>query len=417
MAARTVAWTVVLCSTAALGCAVWIVTLPRSERLEDFANFVGIVGAVGVEWEIAGAALISLRPRNILGWLFLGAGAMNVLQVILAAYGGYGVMAAQPGWPGAAWVAAASTGLWIPPVLATPTIVLALYPNGHLPSRWWRWPVIGVAVAILLPVLTMPFDPAAYDDIAPGHAPPATLPSWALTLALWGVHIPLLVVSILAIWVGTVVRLIRAKPPERQQLVWFVCGAGPLLTFTYFSLLPQQVIALCIALIPVVVAIGVLRYRMLGIEIVLRRGLVYGGLTAAVVAVYLTVTVLVGSALDERPLPGVLTAALVAVSLTPARDRLQRMADRFVYGARRDPLRAIAQLGDQVAVAGRGVGPAAGRPAGRHGRREGTRGLGDGAGRKEHRLHGRHTEDGADLPAAGRRPLRGRTASRGPRTR
>ncbi|MEU9955236.1 hypothetical protein [Streptomyces sp. NPDC050982] len=84
-------------------------------------------------------------------------------------------------------------------MLATPTIVLALYPNGHLPSRWWRWPVIGVAVAISLPVLTMPFDPAAYDDIAPGHAPPATLPSWVLTLVLWGVHIPLLVVSILAI--------------------------------------------------------------------------------------------------------------------------------------------------------------------------------------------------------------------------
>ncbi|MFI1486715.1 sensor histidine kinase [Streptomyces sp. NPDC020747] len=276
----------------------------------------------------------------------------DVLQVILAAYGGYGVMAAQPGWPGAAWAAAASTGLWIPSVLVTPTIVLALYPNGRLPSRWWRWPVIGVAVAISLPVLTMPFDPAAYDDIAPGHAPPATLPSWALTLVLWGVHIPLLVVSILAIWVGTVVRLIRTKAPERQQLVWFVCGAGPLLTVTYFSVLPQQAIAVCVALIPVVVAIGVLRYRMLGIEIVLRRGLVYGGLTAAVIAVYLTVTVLVGSALDERPLPGVLTAALVAVSLTPARDRLQRMADRFVYGARGDPLRAIAQLGDQVAVAG-----------------------------------------------------------------
>ncbi|MEU8860137.1 sensor histidine kinase [Streptomyces umbrinus] len=352
MAARTVAWTVVLCSTAALGCAGWIVTLPHSDRLEDVTYFVWIVGAVGVEWTIAGAALISLRPRNVLGWLFLGAGALSVLQVILATYGGYGVMAARPAWPGASWAAAASTGLWIPSVLVTPTIVLALYPNGHLPGRWWRWPVCGVAVAITLPVLVMPFDPTAYDDIAPGHAPPAALPSWVLALAIGGGYVLPLAVSTLAIWVGTARRLVRAKAPERQQLVWFVCAAGPLLTFAYVDVLPQPVLAICVALIPVVVAIGVLRYRMLGIEIVLRRGLVYGGLTAAVVAVYLTVTVLVGSALDERPLPGVLTAALVAVSLTPARDRLQRMADRFVYGARRDPLRAIAQLGDQVAVAG-----------------------------------------------------------------
>ncbi|MCL6732521.1 sensor histidine kinase [Streptomyces neyagawaensis] len=352
MVARTVAWAVVLCSTVALGCSVWIETLPRSERLEDFTNFVWIVGTVGVEWVIAGAALIHLRPHNVLGWLFLGAGALNVLQVILAAYGGYGVMAAQPAWPGAAWAAAASTGLWIPSALLTPTIVVALYPNGRLPSRWWRWPVIGAAVAVSLPVLVMPFDPTAYEDIAPGHAPPAVLPSWVPTLMLWGGFVPLLGASIVAIWAGTIVRLARSEPPERQQLAWFVCAAGPLLTFTYVDVLPQQVVALCAALIPVVVAVGVLRYRMLGIEIVLRRGLVYGALTAAVIALYLGVTVLVGSALDERPLPGVLAAALVAVSLTPARDRLQRLADRLVYGARRDPLRAIAQLGDQVAVAG-----------------------------------------------------------------
>lgn len=352
MAARAVAWTVVLCSTAALGCAVWIGTLPRAGRLEDFGYFIGIVGAVGLEWVVAGAALVTLRPRNVLGWLFLGAGALSVVQVVLTAYGGYGVVAARPTWPGAAWAAAASTGLWIPSVLATPTIVLALYPNGRLPGRWWRWPVVGATVAIALPVLVMPFDPTAYDDIAPGHAPPAVLPSWAVTLVIAGGFVPLLAVSVLAIWVGTAVRLVRAGPPERQQLVWFVCAAGPLLTFTYIHVLPQQVIALCTALVPVVVAIGVLRHHMLGIEIALRRGLVYGALTAAVIAVYLVVTVLVGSALDERPLPGVMTAALVAVSLTPARDRLQRWVDRLVYGARKDPLLALAELGDQVAAAG-----------------------------------------------------------------
>ncbi|MGW0908647.1 sensor histidine kinase [Streptomyces sp. NPDC002853] len=350
MAARAVAWSVVLCGTTALGCAVWIVTLPRSEQLDDFGSFVGFIGAVGLEWAVVGAALITLRPRNVLGWLFLGAGTLSVGQVILAAYGAYGVVAAQPAWPASAWAAAASTGLWIPPVLATPTIVLAFYPDGRLPSRWWRWPVIGVAVAMVLPVLVMPFDPTAYDDVAPGHTPPATLPPRVLGLVI-GCHFTLLVVSVLVIWVGTLVRLLHAKSPERQQLVWFVCAAGPLLACAYVDLLPQQVLGLCVALIPVVVAIGVLRYRMLGIEIVLRRGLVYGALTGAVVVVYLAVTILVGAALDERPLPGVLAAALVAVSLTPARDRLQRLVDRLVYGARKDPLRALAQLGDQVAVA------------------------------------------------------------------
>jgi signal transduction histidine kinase len=104
--------------------------------------------------------------------------------------------------------------------------------------------------------------------------------------------------------------------------------------------------------IPLAVAVGVLRYRLLGIEAVLRRGLVYGLLTGAVVAVYLVVTAVAGSQLGGGLLPGVVAAALVAVGLTPLRDRLQVAVDRLVYGDRRDPLRAVTRLGDRVAAAG-----------------------------------------------------------------
>ena len=70
-----------------------------------------------------------------------------------------------------------------------------------------------------------------------------------------------------------------------------------------------MLILLSLLLVPVAVAVGVLRYRLLGIEAVLRRGLVYGMYTCVVVAVYLAVTAAagaaVGAALDSRPLPGV----------------------------------------------------------------------------------------------------------------
>jgi signal transduction histidine kinase len=102
----------------------------------------------------------------------------------------------------------------------------------------------------------------------------------------------------------------------------------------------------------VAVAVGVLRYRLLGIETVLRRGLVYGLLTAVVVGVYLVVTAVAGTRLDRGPLPGVVAAALVAVGLTPLRERLQVAVDRLVYGDRRDPMRAVTRLGDRVAAAG-----------------------------------------------------------------
>ncbi|MFD4481691.1 GAF domain-containing sensor histidine kinase [Streptomyces sp. NPDC058471] len=351
MAARTFSWMVLLSSAAILACAGWISTLPHADRLGDSVYFVWVVGGASVEWQLTGAVLIGLRPRNMLGWLFLGAGASSIWQVGLAGYGGYGVAVAQPQWPGAQLAAAVGSGLWFPSMLLTPTIVLALYPNGHLPSRWWRWPVAGSATMMALMVCVEAFDPQAYDDVAPGHAPAVALPPEVLAWLMTGVCLPLLVLSTLAIWVGTIVRLVRARTPERQQLTWFVCGAGPLLVVMFIDV-PKPVTAVCVYLIPVVVAVGVLRYRLLGIETVLRRGLVYGSLTLGVIAVYLTATAVVGSALDRRPLPGVVAAALVAVLLAPARDRLQRAADRLVYGARRDPLRAITQLGDEVATAG-----------------------------------------------------------------
>jgi signal transduction histidine kinase len=71
-----------------------------------------------------------------------------------------------------------------------------------------------------------------------------------------------------------------------------------------------------------------------------------------VVLAYLLAAATVGAALDSRWLPGAVAAAGAAVGLAPARDRLQRAADRLVYGERRDPLRAVTLLGTRVATGG-----------------------------------------------------------------
>src|SRR5207249_10384203 len=124
------------------------------------------------------------------------------------------------------------------------------------------------------------------------------------------------------IWAASVLRLWRARTPQRQQLARLLLVVVPLLLVAFLTPSVPGFLALGF-LIPVAVAVGVLRYRLLGIETVLRRGVVYGLLTAAVVAVYLVVTAAAGSQLGSGPLPGVVAAALVAVGLTPLRDRLQ----------------------------------------------------------------------------------------------
>jgi signal transduction histidine kinase len=347
MRARVVAVLAVVVAVAAVSVAAWVRTLPGvpAQLLTGYGTDLP-AGLLAVAWTATGAVLLALRPRNSLGWLVVGVGVCQGLQQGLAAYGGYGVAVA--GWPLARWAAWLASGLWLPGLLPLASLLLALYPDGRLPARWWRWPFAAAALGITLLTLASLLTPQAYAEVAPGPAPlrvPAVVP---VGMAVGGA---LFVGGTLVIWVASVVRLLRARAPERQQLAWLVLVVVPLLLVAFLTPSIPGFLALGFG-VPVAVAVGVLRYRLLGIEVVVRRGLVYGLLTAVVVAVYLVATAVAGTRLDRGPLPGVLAAALVAVGLTPLRDRLQAAVDRLVYGDRGDPMRAVTRLGDRVAAAG-----------------------------------------------------------------
>jgi signal transduction histidine kinase len=365
MVTRAVVWGTVLSSAVASVFAFWALTLPRPGPMGPHASpaYVITVGVVTLAEVLTGALLVLLRPRNVIGWIFLGAGATACWEQGLVAYGVHGMVSHAGGalahphspWPGATFAAVLASGLFVPGWVAPATLMMAFYPDGRLPAPWWRWPVAAAVVGIGTLTVVSPFDPDVHALIFPGRADLPLLPPALFDGLMMGVCLPLLALSALAIWIGTGVRLLRSRPPERQLLAWLVCTEGPTMIAGFCSsvlirsAIPSAILSF---LVLVAVAVGVLRYRMMGIETVLRQGLVYGVLTAAVIAVYLLVTVLVGSALRSRPLPGVLAAAAVAVLLTPARDRLHRAADWLIHGERKNPLRAIARLGDQVAVTG-----------------------------------------------------------------
>jgi signal transduction histidine kinase len=383
--ARLCAGAAVLSAGAAVGYAAWVMSRPPVEAWffvpSPFTagSFVAVVGLVGLVWAVTGAVLVWARPRNPLGWLVLPVGVSQAWAVGLTANG----------WqdPVPSWSAYLGPALYVAGWLVPPTLLLALYPDGRLPGPRWRWPVAGAAAAIVVLSVCVPFPVVGPDDshgwvmvptvperlaevlvpfqpmydfrvfvtTVPNASTPV-FPGWwadATVLAGW-VFKPVLALSVLAIWVGTVTRLARARPPRRQQLAWLVFAVMPFLAAAMLFALEYAYLLVfaSMLLVPVAVAVGVLRYRLLGIEAVLRRGLVYGMFTVAVVAAYLLVTVLAGTALDSPRLPGVVAAALVAAALAPARDRLQRAADRLVYGERRDPLRAITRLGQRVAATG-----------------------------------------------------------------
>jgi signal transduction histidine kinase len=107
--------------------------------------------------------------------------------------------------------------------------------------------------------------------------------------------------------------------------------------------------------IPLAVGIAVLRYRLYDIDLVINKAIVYGSLAVFITAVYVGIVVGIGTLLGQVDRPNVvlsiLATAVAAVAFQPVRLRLQRLANRLVYGRRATPYEVLARFADRVAGA------------------------------------------------------------------
>jgi two-component system, NarL family, sensor kinase len=151
-----------------------------------------------------------------------------------------------------------------------------------------------------------------------------------------------------------VLRFRASRGVERQQLRWVAAGAAVAVIVLVPLPIPVRppavLVYLAVLCVPASVAVAVLRYRLWDLDRLLSRALVYGLLTAGGIGLYVGVVRLADALLRQRVGLGgsLLATAVVAVAFAPARDRLQRLADRWLYGERHDPLRAVARLGERL---------------------------------------------------------------------
>jgi signal transduction histidine kinase len=117
-------------------------------------------------------------------------------------------------------------------------------------------------------------------------------------------------------------------------------------------LLPWSVAAILGLPFPVLVAASIIRHRAFDIDVVVRRSLVYGGLTLAVVATYALTTGLMTAALGGGSgfASSLLATGVAAIVALPLRDVLQRGVSRWVYGDRDEPVEAIRRLAERLAL-------------------------------------------------------------------
>jgi signal transduction histidine kinase len=237
------------------------------------------------------------------------------------------------------------------------TLLLLLFPTGRLPSR--RWSVVAVPAVLWISVLTITAAVSAWNNTdlfkSTNNGPPP---------GASGVVFKLGIVVLAACMVASVaslfVRYRRAPTDERQQLKWVLVGTVLLVVAIYMSFQPPipilvQGFFVFIGLVsfPGSIALAVLRYRLYGIDVVINRALVYASLAVLITGVYVGIAVGIGELVGSggRPNLGlsILATAIVAVGFQPVRERLQRIANRLVYGKRATPYQVLSEFSSHVA--------------------------------------------------------------------
>jgi PAS domain S-box-containing protein len=142
----------------------------------------------------------------------------------------------------------------------------------------------------------------------------------------------------------------------RRQLRWIVWGtafgAAPFV-FGYglpwalgFDPFPgAEFSAILLGLVPLAFASAIIRYRLMDVEVIIKRGLVYAAATTAIVAIYALLYRLAGamsSGDDEHnPLIAFLATAVVVLLSRPVKNAIQTGLDRVYYRDRYDYRRAL----------------------------------------------------------------------------
>jgi signal transduction histidine kinase len=169
---------------------------------------------------------------------------------------------------------------------------------------------------------------------------------------------PVLLLGIAGSIAQLVVRLRRSRGEEREQLKWFAYAGimAPLITLALSSGRLGN-IAWTLGPLSLVAGVGiaVLKYRLYDIDVVINKTVVFGGLAAFITAVYVGIVVGIGAAIGQGSKPNlglsILATAVVAVAFQPVRERVQRLANRLVYGRRATPYEVLSEFSSRMAGA------------------------------------------------------------------
>jgi hypothetical protein len=170
---------------------------------------------------------------------------------------------------------------------------------------------------------------------------------------------------VLASALSLVLRFVRSGGEEREQIKWLAFAALVMGLGSSSVVIPSIILSndaggadplwmnlledaetLSFAGVPVAVGIAILRYRLYEIDLIINRTLVYGSLTATLVALYFGGVVVLQRVFvtltgQQSTLAVVASTLLIAALFTPLRRHIQSFIDRRFYRRKYDARKTL----------------------------------------------------------------------------
>jgi len=340
-------------------------------NLETF-SFFGLISIALVPFAVVGSLLIARIPRNAVGWLLSGAGVCLAIAITGNEYATVALINDPGGLP-AGDVAAGLAAGCVAAGIGLTAITLLVFPSGRGLGGRWTW--IERALMVLIVLVTfadlfrdvpLQIGPETTDTPQLEIANPFALHGAIGQLVLWLAQlidkttIPLVLIGPLSLFV----RYRRATTVEREQIKWLAYAGTLALTLLVLSnavpgdlgnaLWPLALVGL--GTLPIAIAVAIFRYHLYDIDLIIRRTLVYGAVSAVLLASYVG-----GVALFESLLAPFTSGNGIAVAIStlavvalfqPVRRRIQSAVDHRFFRARYDAQHLLdafaARLRDEV---------------------------------------------------------------------
>ena len=155
-----------------------------------------------------------------------------------------------------------------------------------------------------------------------------------------------------------------ATPILRQQLKWVTRGTILAITpFTLFYVIPylfgaipgsgMKVSVLSLGVLPLTFGYAIFRYRLMDVDLIFKRGMVYTLSAAAIFAMYFAVVAGIAELVHARvpssgPYGLMLAIVVTALLFDPVRKWVQERIDRFFYHTRYDYRKTLVEFGREL---------------------------------------------------------------------